>query len=344
MTQRYRKPGKAYARAARWAAAFALAILSALSPVAARTKAEHYRWTPVPVVHAAPSQVFKQLGLTHITRIGSARRTWEDPGFPKELTDVVPYDTQHVLLLRGTDHGIAAYRQTIAAADLAAQEWLVNVELLRVDDDGEHSVAVVAQKTMADGPPLTVALGDGADQRTYRFKIAPATGDAIQLSCQPCFTLPTASVQEGAAGQTDATSGAPRADTAKEVADTNGSSSAASQSGAKATGGTPVPPTSLAGKSTPSGAAAVGVLTPALISVAPMSRTIKPGDATVFPDPAAARQAVLRKLGAAAVAESVDYRVRVTCTAVHEDARAPGADGGPIAQRGRVYRLVAARP
>ena len=89
-------------------------------------RAGQMHWGRILVTSAAPSKVFATLGLTHMTRHGytrdGQRKGKPDPGFPPGLTDVVPFDADHVFLARGTAQGLAAFRARVdaAAAQLAA--------------------------------------------------------------------------------------------------------------------------------------------------------------------------------------------------------------------------------
>ncbi len=68
-----------------------------------------------------PTAVFARLGLTHSTKNGYTRdgkRGVPDPTFPPGLTDVVPSDAEHLLLVRGTTGGLSLFRSRVAAADV----------------------------------------------------------------------------------------------------------------------------------------------------------------------------------------------------------------------------------
>ena len=74
-----------------------------------RPQPNGFHWERLHVAHAEPTEVFARLGLTHITRLGYTRGQKKDPDptFPPGLTDVVPYDAGHTLLVRGTAAGVA---------------------------------------------------------------------------------------------------------------------------------------------------------------------------------------------------------------------------------------------
>ena len=67
-------------------------------------------------IHVYPPRALgrlRRLGLTHSTKNGYTRDGKQgvpDPTFPPGLTDVVPYDADKLLLVRGTTGGLSLFR------------------------------------------------------------------------------------------------------------------------------------------------------------------------------------------------------------------------------------------
>ena len=136
--------------------------------------------------HALPSQVFRALGLTHITKAGHTRGTTKgdpDPTFPAGLTDVVPYDADHLLLARGTEAGLASFRKRVAAADVTVQTWKVHVEFCRA---ATPEVAFAAQDAAAfpSDTPTIVTAGTDTDAHSVQLSVHASLNGTLTISLQ----------------------------------------------------------------------------------------------------------------------------------------------------------------
>ncbi len=182
----------------RWFVWVVLIVLA--GPAQARQTA--YRWERMSVVHASPSQVFARLGLTHYTRHGFTRdgfkKTDPDPTFPPGLTDIVPQDISHILLVRGTPEGLAAFRARVAAADNneivaplpTPTGWHVTVSLLPAQGDGPQ-IGVSAEQDVIPNRPFVVTVGDPARPETYRLNLRLLPNAQTALTFQAGLLLPS---------------------------------------------------------------------------------------------------------------------------------------------------------
>ena len=148
-----------------------------------------YRWARMSIVHVLPSQVFARLGLTHTTRYGFTRdgytKKTPDPTFPVGLTDIVPYDVTHLLLVRGTPQALAQFRQRVLATEneiVATGRWHIVVDLLSGKDGA--SVGPMAQMDVASDLLSVVSVGDVANPRMYRFRVHASPDGTAVVSCQ----------------------------------------------------------------------------------------------------------------------------------------------------------------
>lgn len=168
------------------------ALVSAFSaPGLARPASLH--WEKIHVAHVLPSQVFARLGLTHSTKNGLTRdgkRGVPDPNFPPGLTDVVPYDTDRLLIVRGTPGGVTLFRSRVATADVQTQPLHLKAELFRRQDAVEAPVGSVEQDGILDGVPATVSLGDGETPRVYQIKTHANPDGSVWVSCRISLPLP----------------------------------------------------------------------------------------------------------------------------------------------------------
>ena len=154
---------------------------------------------------AQPSRLFNRLGLKHITRFGytrdGAQKTDPDPLFPPGLTDVVPLDAEHILLVRGTAAGRTVFRRRVALTDaqMRGPRWHVEaflgMEPLPVpprNGEGEGQ-PIPTPLPFREGPgvgsimldipdaPTTLTVPDGAGTRTYQLDVndVPGSVDVI---------------------------------------------------------------------------------------------------------------------------------------------------------------------
>jgi hypothetical protein len=176
-----------------------VALLMVCGASLARTPAHpQYRWERMSIVHVLPSQVFTKLGLTHTTRYGYTRdghtKNTPDPTFPKGLTDVVPYDADHLLLVRGTEEGLTLFRARVTSTEneiAAAGRWHVTVALLPANDDGA-TIGSAVERDVADDIPFMVSAGDPANPHVYEFRVHVDENAAIAVSCRIGLSLASA--------------------------------------------------------------------------------------------------------------------------------------------------------
>ncbi|MBV9851874.1 MAG: hypothetical protein JO250_19580 [Armatimonadetes bacterium] len=148
-------------------------------------------WEKLHVSHAAPTQVFERLGLTHITRNGYTRgmkKGIPDPTFPPGLTDVVPYDADHSLLVRGTAAGVSQFRQRVAAADVPAPRWQIALTLLRKDGDEYRTLAGQNKEIVAD-TPLAVAFDTDGKYPQYQVRVGVNHDGSLAVTCRTALSL-----------------------------------------------------------------------------------------------------------------------------------------------------------
>ncbi len=151
--------------------------------LAARPSSLH--WERLPIARALPSQVFARLGIGHITRLGytrdGAKKTDPDPTFPVGLTDVVPLDAEHLLLVRGTNAGLTAFKMQVAEAQaqMTAVRWHIAAQLVQAQNGVASPVGQAAAQDAPDDTPVTLLLGANAD-RPYQVRVLPgAQGQAV---------------------------------------------------------------------------------------------------------------------------------------------------------------------
>jgi hypothetical protein len=161
-------------------------------------------WERLHVYHAAPSQVFARLGLTHSTRYGYTlgQKRQPDPTFPPGLIDVVPYDLGHTLLVRGTAAGLAKFRQRVLAADVPEPCWQASLTLLQPNPDGGTAkiLAGQTQEITAD-TPLTVSFSFDGALRQYQITVHVDPNGTLTVTHRVALSLaPAPAVTEDAAG------------------------------------------------------------------------------------------------------------------------------------------------
>ncbi len=165
-----------------------LTILFSL-PVLARSNSGLH-WERIHVYNTSPSAVFAKLGLTHSTKNGYTRDGKQgvpDPTFPPGLTDVVPYDAEKLLLVRGTTGGLSLFRARVAAADIHTQPMHLLAELTRLGSDAQMGTQ---DEEALDGIPKQVIVGDGGSARVYQITERANPDGTYWIACRVSLPLP----------------------------------------------------------------------------------------------------------------------------------------------------------
>lgn len=169
-----------------------LLLLAALPVAALAARPDPMHWERLPVARALPSQVFARLGIGHNTRRGytrdGAKKGDPDPTFPLGLTDVVPLDTEHLLLARGTEAGLTAFKVQVAEAQaqMTTVRWHLVASLVRAKADPEApaiSIGPLAAQDAPDDTPVTFLLGPNGD-RPYQVRVLPTAQGLLQIVWQ----------------------------------------------------------------------------------------------------------------------------------------------------------------
>ena len=168
-----------------------LVVVTLLGAVSAEARSSNgLHWEQIHVYKAAPSVVFAKLGLTHSTKNGYTRDGKQgvpDPTFPPGLTDVVPYDADRLLLVRGTANGLSLFRARVSAADTLNPPLHLSADLARSADPaallGTQSVDGVN-----DGIRTQISLGDRA--RVYQITERANPDGTIWIACRVSLPLP----------------------------------------------------------------------------------------------------------------------------------------------------------
>ncbi len=172
---------------------FFLIAATSLGAVSAQARATNgLHWERIHTHNAAPSVVFAKLGLTHSTKNGYTRDGKQgvpDPTFPPGLTDVVPYDAEKLILVRGTAGGLSLFRARVSAADKLNPPLHLHAELNRPGPDsapfGTQDVDAVN-----DGVRTQISLGDGAGARVYQITERANPDGTIWIACRVSLPLP----------------------------------------------------------------------------------------------------------------------------------------------------------
>ncbi len=151
-------------------------------------------WERLPIVSALPSQVFARLGIGHITRRGytrdGAKKTDPDPTFPLGLTDIVPLDAEHLLLVRGTDAGLAAFKLQVAEAQaqMTAVRWQITAQLVQAAGGAAALVGAPVTVAAPDNSPVTLLLG-AQGSRAYQVRVLPNAQGLLKVVWQRGLAL-----------------------------------------------------------------------------------------------------------------------------------------------------------
>lgn len=154
-------------------------------------------WERIHTHNAAPSVVFAKLGLTHSTKNGYTRDGKQgipDPTFPPGLTDVVPYDADKLLLVRGTSGGLQLFRARVSAADRLNPPVHLHAELGQPGADGTP-LGTQDAGGVADGVRTEISLGSGDRVRVYQLTERANPDGTLWIACRVSLPLPDQSNQ-----------------------------------------------------------------------------------------------------------------------------------------------------
>jgi hypothetical protein len=150
-------------------------------------------WEKIHVLHMDATTVFKRLGMTHSTKNGYTRdgkKGIADPDFPPGLTDVVPNDAEHILLVRGTEGGLSLFHIRVAAADTVVLPLHLKADLSRREGATETVVGTAEIASVSDGIPTVISLGDGETKRIYQITTRVNADGTRWISCRISLPLP----------------------------------------------------------------------------------------------------------------------------------------------------------
>lgn len=155
-----------------------------------------FHWERMTVTQAAPTQVFARLGMTHFTRYGYTRdgfkKTDPDPTFPLGLTDVVPKDLEHVLLVRGTDEALVQFRARVGAMaeQIATERWHLKLELLPKVSPGANALGAPIEQNLPSERPVSLALAESSGLHIYQMNVHVSPDGSLALACRTGLPLP----------------------------------------------------------------------------------------------------------------------------------------------------------
>lgn len=176
----------------RWQRLF-FAVITVFCALSAHARpANGLRWERIHVTQIEPSIVFAKLGLTHSTKNGYTRDGKQgvpDPTFPPGLTDIVPYDADKLLLVRGTESGLNLFRVRVSAADHIVPPVHLHVELFHT---GADAVSIGTQNVsdVADGVKTQISFGDGDAARVYQIVERANLDGTVWIACRVSLPLP----------------------------------------------------------------------------------------------------------------------------------------------------------
>ena len=180
-----------------WQRLLLTTTFAALSAGVSHARPAPLRWEKIHVYHLAPTLVFAKLGLTHSVKNGHTRDGKQgvpDPTFPPGLTDVVPYDAAHLLIVRGTEGGLSLFRSRVAAADVTPTPMRLHAELARHQEDGVTPFGAVDEDEKGDTLPVQISLGDGPVARVYQITTRMNADGSLWVACRISLPLPPRSV------------------------------------------------------------------------------------------------------------------------------------------------------
>lgn len=185
----------------RWQRIFLITVLTSGSAGIVHARPAPVHWEKIHVYHLAPTLVFAKLGLTHSVKNGHTRDGKQgvpDPTFPPGLTDVVPYDAAHLLIVRGTTGGLSLFRSRVAAADVPPQPLHLHAELTRRQEDAAVPFGTVEQDGKGDALPVQISLGDGAAARVYQITTRANPDGTFWVACRISLPLPPVPSEDAA--------------------------------------------------------------------------------------------------------------------------------------------------
>jgi hypothetical protein len=179
----------------RWQRLFLIVTLTLLSALSALARTDNgLHWEKIHVYNAAPSVVFAKLGLTHSTKNGHTRDGKQgvpDPTFPPGLTDVVPEDTEKLLLVRGTAEGVNLFRARVTAADMHSVPLHLHAELFRQGMEDASPLGTQDQDGILDGVPAQIRLESGDMTRIYQITERTNPDGTLWVACRVSLPLPS---------------------------------------------------------------------------------------------------------------------------------------------------------
>lgn len=169
----------------------ALIFIGAASASARTSNGLH--WERIHTYNAAPSVVFAKLGLTHSVKNGYTRDGKQgvpDPTFPPGLTDVVPYDADKLLLVRGTSGGLQLFRVRVSAADRLNPPVHLHAELTSSGADGGTPFGIQDVRAVNDGVRTEISLGNRNSARVYQITERANPDGTVWVACRVSLPLP----------------------------------------------------------------------------------------------------------------------------------------------------------
>ena len=175
-----------------WQRLYVIAAVSLCAVSAQARSSNGLHWERIHTYNAAPSVVFAKLGLTHSTKNGYTRDGKQgvpDPTFPPGLTDVVPYDADKLLLVRGTPGGLQLFKARVSAADRLNPPLHLHAELSRPGADGTV-IGTQEVNAVNDGVHTEISLGDGDRARVYQITERANPDGTVWIACRVSLPLP----------------------------------------------------------------------------------------------------------------------------------------------------------
>ena len=156
-------------------------------------RADGLYWERIPIQHTLPSHIFTALGLTHTTRNGYTRGVprGRDENFPPGLTDIIPYDTMSMLIVRGTVDAVAIFREKVQALDVPQPTWTLQFRLIDPKSQAVLGMMVKSDALMDDSEVANIS--DGTVDHAYRFHLYPAGRSQVAIVLRTGVAAPATS-------------------------------------------------------------------------------------------------------------------------------------------------------